>query len=124
MSGPSIDVILPSECRVPRCAAPNGADRKLQREKRVILGNMRQRAGIILTIVLSGTFAAPVIWLKWRAVAAVCIYIGSFLAAAVLLLLSIRQTQVTGTDREAGEAASRHVTAIWSDIGTSTEVFC
>jgi hypothetical protein len=90
----------------------------------VILGNMRQRAGIILTIVLSGTFAAPVIWLKWRAVAAVCIYIGSFLAAAVLLLLSIRQTQVTGTDREAGEAASRHVTAIWSDIGTSTEVFC
>jgi hypothetical protein len=64
---------------------------------------MRRRGGIILTIVLSGTFAALVTWLTWSAVAAACIYTGAILAAAALLLVSVAQTPVTGTDREPDE---------------------
>ncbi len=69
----------------------------------MFLGNMRQRGGIILAIVLSAPPVALVIWLTWSAVAALCIYAGAILAAAALLLLSIRQTPRTGTAPDPGE---------------------
>jgi hypothetical protein len=69
----------------------------------VSLGNMRQRGGIILSIVLSGTSAAVVVWLTWSRVVAAYIYIGVMLASGALLLLSIMQTQNPGIDRDCGD---------------------
>jgi hypothetical protein len=72
----------------------------------VILGNMRQRGGIVLAIILLGTPISLAIWLTWSPVVALCVYAGAILSVLALLLLSINQTPPCSGDRDAQEGDS------------------